>query len=251
MLERAERQRRDPGDELPVVALDERDAWRLWRLVVLGSAAFTVLGLVVAVLQQALPDGLPGAGALDLGSDSSIPTWWAAVTLLACAGLAGVVRGIERAAGSRYSRHWAGLALGFLFMSVDEVARVHERVGDAAAGVLPAFDGAFFYTWVVIALPLVGLVALTYARFVVALPPRTRGWLVAGGVLFLAGALGMEMVNAAQESAAGTADTLGYGVGTVVEEALEMAGVAVLMAALLRHLGPRLTMTVTAPAPAP
>jgi hypothetical protein len=65
-------------------------------------------------------------------------------------------------------------------------------------------------------------------------PPVRRLFLLAAAV-YLGGALGVEMAGAAHAFRHGT-ENLGYSLWTTLEEALEMAGVAVFIYALLRQV---------------
>src|SRR5690606_22798982 len=102
------------------------------RLLVPAVAALTAMGAAVQVAEYAAGhDYLLGLVPLfDVSSDSSIPTWYASATLFACALLLGAVAAHERGRGHPFVAHWAGLALIFALLSVDEVARIHETIGD-------------------------------------------------------------------------------------------------------------------------
>lgn len=211
-------------------------AQQMWWAVLLGSALFTVLGLLVSFTYYVLRpsaswvyDVLPMG---DMAGDDTAQTWWAASTLLLCAAFA-AANG-HRAAPAR--RYWLSLSVLLAAMSVDEVARGHERLGHVASGALGNLSGPFFYAWVVLALPLLAVLALPFGRLALSLPRSSRNRLLLAVAVYLAGGLGMEMVNAAYDSAHGNSSPLVYSLSTVLEETLEMAGVALLLRALLLNL---------------
>ena len=82
------------------------------------------------------------------------------------------------------------------------------------------------------------MIGLAYLKFVWALPKRTRLHFIMAGVIFLTGALGIEMLGARE------ADIYGY--YTVIysflyslEEMLEMLGIVLFIYALLSYLAQR------------
>jgi hypothetical protein len=89
--------------------------------------------------------------------------------------------------------HFLVLAVGFVLLSIDEMASIHEtllgRLGEFLAG------DVFYFTWLGTALVVVALAGLAYLRFLLALPRRFQGLFAASGALFLAGAVGAEMVG--------------------------------------------------------
>ena len=171
---------------------------------------------------------------VDVNQEQSIPTWYAAVTLLLCAIILAVIVVASRQLRDGRTRSWAGLSLLALGCSVEEVAAVHEASIGPLRVVLGA-GGLLYHTWVVPGAVLVLAISLTYARFIAGLDRVTRGWLVLAGFLYLTGALGVEMVGGAYAEQWGE-ETLVYAGLVAVEEFLEMAGVAVLVYALLSHL---------------
>ena len=64
--------------------------------------------------------------ALDLDEEESFGTWFSAVTLLMTGQLLLLHAATVRQAGDRWYPWWLVLALGFHFLSIDEVAGMHE-----------------------------------------------------------------------------------------------------------------------------
>ena len=168
---------------------------------------------------------------VDLSGDSTVPTWYASVTLLLCAVLLAVTAAAYKRAEGRAAWHWGCLSVLFLGLSVDEVATIHEWTGN----LLGPTHGVLYYSWIVFGLAFAGGLGVLYLPFVLRLPPRLRGLVVLAGGLFVGGALGVEMVN----SWLGYAHPerhLTYMLTTALEEGLEKAGVLVFVYALLDHL---------------
>lgn len=121
---------------------------------------------------------------------------------------------------------------------MDETAGVHELVSGVTRRAIGG-EGVLLYAWVLPG----GLFALTvgavYFRFLLALPGRTRAWLVAAAACYLGGALGLEMVTGWYVSAFETKRSLAYVGLTHAEELLEMVGVVALVYALLDYKAAR------------
>ena len=96
-------------------------------------------------------------------------------------------------------------------------------------------SGPFYFAWVVPAAILLFIFAALFARFALALPYKTRGLFGLAAVIYVGGALGIEMIGAAQASANGT-NNLSYALVTIVEESLEMVGLVTFFYALADYI---------------
>ena len=172
------------------------DLQRLPRLMYLGTLCLTLTGTgIVAAKTLYRSDRVYGLYALlDLNGDSSIPTWYAAFTLLLCAGLLALHGHYSRQRAEANAFHWRLLAWVFVLMSVDEVARIHEIVGSfLGAQIKPAvgeLNGFFHFDWVAAGAAFTLAVALFCIPLLLRLPRRGAGGLM------LAGALVVEIFNA-------------------------------------------------------
>lgn len=172
-----------------------------------------------------------GAGIPWLGVDEeqSIPAWFSAVALFLCSLLLTSLSGDPRRRA--FTLHWRLLAVIFLVLSLDEAVGFHERAIvplRSAWGV----DGLLYFTWVIPAAILVVAVALAYLGFIRALPARTRQLMIVAALLYVGGALVMELFGALQVSRQGQ-ENLTYVVLSTVEELFEMLGIVVFLYALL------------------
>ncbi len=173
----------------------------------------------------------------NLSEEGNVPTWFAATTLFASAVILGLTWHVVRTAGEPYARHWGVLALIFLFIAIDEAASIHELL------ILPlrealAAERALYFAWVIPYGIAVVIFALAYVRFTLSLPRRTAILLLAAALLYVGGALGMEMLSPHVYDWTGDV-SLPMFVMLLIEETLEMLGVTVLIHALLDHLARR------------
>ena len=123
---------------------------------------------------------------------------------------------------------WRVLASAFVFLALDEFLRIHETVGDTSSFHFGAV-GLLIYAPVVVVL---GLWWMPLLRRVDA---RSRKLLLLSAVLYVGGAAGVESLSQLYAGIAGKSTPLYVALATL-EEALEMAGIALLIYTLLERL---------------
>ncbi len=170
----------------------------------------------------------------NINRESSVPTWYASSLLLVCAVFLGLIAWNKYVNREAYHRHWMGLACIFLYLSVDEGATIHEILTEPLQASLGT-GGPLFFAWVVVAIPLVLLFVLAYFRFWWNLPSRIRTLFFLAGMIYVGGALGIEMIGANQWYHDGGTSLLYSTIGTL-EEFCEMMGVITLIYALWVYL---------------
>ncbi|MEL6776996.1 MAG: hypothetical protein AAFO06_07045 [Cyanobacteria bacterium J06597_16] len=206
----------------------------------------TLMLTALSLLEQGL--GLT-SGLFYLGTDASLPTWYASLALLFSALLLSLIATKKR--NQPYAAHWQWLAIIFYGLSIDEVAVIHERVGDAFASTslddtltqLLAFtrlpEGFFHYSWVLLAIPVMSIFFLSYLRFVLRLPQQTKVLFILAAFIFLTGAMGLETFAGYQSYLSGN-KTWAYILLTHVEEFLEKVGIIIFIHALLQYISTHL-----------
>jgi len=166
-------------------------------------------------------------------NEGKIPTWYSACTLLFSSILLVTIAFAKRVNRDRYFLHWIGLAIIFLFMSLDEATEIHEMTGHPFQSALNT-KGFLYFAWVIPAIAFLMIFGLVYLRFLIDLPPKTRNLFLIAGIVYISGVLGMEMVGANHWYRYG--ENLTYGIMATVEEILEMSGILVFIYALLDNL---------------
>jgi hypothetical protein len=173
----------------------------------------------------------------NLDEEANIPTWYSVITLFLCSLFLWVIAKGERSTASRWYPHWMGLAVIFMLLSVDELASIHE------IAIYPirhhfGLTGIFYFAWVVPALFFLLFLAIAYARWFWALPSRFRKLSALSAVVYVGGAVGMEMIGGLVESRAHARNAL-YIACATVEETMEMAGVLIWLCTLLAYAAAR------------
>ncbi|BAY99071.1 hypothetical protein NIES37_30500 [Tolypothrix tenuis PCC 7101] len=169
----------------------------------------------------------------DVGQDSNIPTWYSSIMLLFCSLLLALIAKSQKTARTRYILHWKVLAAIFLYMSIDEVAMIHENA-DLILGSHISRTGFLHFGWVAVGIPLTIIFVLSYLKFLIHLPKKTRLLFVVAGAIFVSGAIGAEMFAGRHEEIYHL--DLTYAMITAVEEFCEMFGIVVFVYALLSYI---------------
>ena len=212
------------------------DPWRVTRWL----AAVVVLLVIASTLGQILRLRFGysyAAGLVPLfyvDDEGNVPTWYSSISLLAASALLLAIASTVRRHGDGAWRPWTILAVVFAGLSLDEVAQAHELLIAPLRGKLGG-GGWLYYGWVVPGALFALVVAAAFARFLVRLPSSTRSLFLVAGLLFLAGALGVEVISAKLDFEYGPADPA-YVAAVTIEETLEMSAIVVFLHALLAHL---------------
>ncbi|WP_210480422.1 hypothetical protein [Naasia sp. SYSU D00948] len=208
-------------------------------MAVLGiiAAAIMAVGSAVRLLEFALsapPDSfLDELGRfLSPDGESNLWSWFSTLLLAALAFAFCAVGSLHRRSGGAAAPYYAFSAVA-VYMSIDESASLHERFEDFIPQRL------FMFQWLILGVPfalLVGAAVLWLSR---RLREPLRRRLLVAGLVFLAGAVGVELVQAVVLSITGWpqsgAGRILYAGAVIVEEALEVCGVLIALWAVLRE----------------
>lgn len=176
----------------------------------------------------------------DLDTENNIPTWYASITLFICAGLLALIAYQKKQTGDRFLRHWQGLVLLFLWLSMDEAASIHELLIDLNGPL--QLNGFFRFAWVIPAMMLLVVIGFIYRKFLVALPKKIKRLFLLASAVYITGGLVMEMIGgkylqitALEIPIPDNSGLLGMGMVLILaaEEMLEMCGVAIFIYTLL------------------
>ena len=223
---------------------------RINRFLALAWIVLTLAGLGVEVAHYGFGQKSELIRLLSLSEEGNIPTWYSSSVLLCCFLLLALIAAMKKGAGGTFRGHWILLAVGFLYISMDDTAQIHENVNR-----LVDLHGIFYFTWVIPASILVLGLALIFVRFVLHLPPRTRLRFLAAGVAFVGGKTVVEFVLGYWTDLHGD-ENLTYAMIDLVEESLKILGSSMFLSALLEYIGTlardlRVSIAAAPPAPGP
>lgn len=211
------------------------------QMLLRGFAAAVVILVICQFVVQTLRFSVDLGGSLgglvalfSLGSDRNIPTAYSGFALLFSAILLAARGSVARAQADRDWLHWYSLAVVFAFLTVDETMEIHERLNGPVQELLGT-GGILFYAWVVPYGTGTLLLLILFWRFLSRLPRSTAYLMALSGVIFIAGAIGMELLGGLHFERYGSQNP-GYVVLQSVEEILEMSGIVLFIYTLAVHL---------------
>jgi hypothetical protein len=193
----------------------------------------------------------------DLDAEANVPTFFSVLQLAVAAFLLGIIGRQARQRADRFARHWLGLGAIFLFLSVDELAQMHELLGPPNHELLGPHsnshmqpDGLLYYVmyygWVIPYGLLAIAVAATYLRFLMHLPTRIRRLMILSALIYIGGAAGLEMYGGYLEARGAILEArfgpdrvranLPYLTEVFFEEGMEMFGITLFIYTLLDYI---------------
>lgn len=172
---------------------------------------------------------------MDVDAETNVPTFFSVLLLLISSLLFGFITWINWKSTAPYLDKWAILSLGFLYIAYDEAFQAHERLIEPIRELLGNENlGVFYYAWVIPGIIVVLFLTVFFFRFLQDLPNKTRTRILVAAVLYVGGALGIELLGGYYAEIHGTL-SLRYTMIVALEEGLEMAGLIVLIWALLKY----------------
>jgi len=157
----------------------------------------------------------------DVDEEDSFPTWYSASALLLTAFVLWVKTSGVRGPADSWRWHWRGLAVGFVFLSIDEIAGIHETL-----------NSVMTISWAVPGGIIVAALGMFYLPFLAKLERSTAIQFIIGGAIFVGGAVGVELYTERYQ-ANDELNTLAYNLWNALEEGMEMGGVVIFLRALL------------------
>lgn len=182
----------------------------------------------------------------DLNQEQNFPTLYSTLALLFCSTLFSIIAFAKRRNKNNYILHWAGLAVLFLFLFVDDFVGIHELFTARMRETLHT-SGFFHYGWVIPYLIFVFAVFFAYIKFLLHLPRKTRWLFLTAGFISAGGSIGFEMIIGYWVQS-GLRWSISGAVLIFLEESFELIGVVVLIYALLSYIKSeynKLTITIS------
>lgn len=214
------------------------DASRITQWLMTGVVFFAVAAVAVVLLHATESDSLIGQALDSLHRlfnpdlEANLATWFATALLLIGAMFAALVAKGKVDADDPLKRHWIGLFLVILLMSMDEAAQIHEMLIKPTQALLGVTQSAG-WVWTLPALVVVAALAFASLRLLRAQTHRTRRLMILAFGLFLFGAVGVEILGSVLF---GRSRSLGFELAAAVEEFFEMSGAVVFIQAMLSVL---------------
>ena len=190
-------------------------------------------------------------------AEANFPSLYSALAMLLSATLLWLIGSLVTEKASKKAFYWKFLSIVFVFLAMDEFGSLHEYMIQPMRGMMneSSLDSGYLYfAWFIPYTIVVVIIGLVLFRFLFKLPSRTRWLFIIGGAIFLAGAVGMEMIGGNYWAGQGWAidgsdeTDLQYALIVTLEELLEMLGIVIFIFALSEYYFQRIgkhTITVT------
>lgn len=159
-------------------------------------ATCVVLFLLHLALQFSKFNGGPDkllffSNLFNVGEESSISTWFSQLVLLSAALICGVVAYVKSKLKEKYVFQWILVGVAFLFLSIDEVAVIHEQLISALEN-NGVSGGTSWYIYAAIVVTVLGVLLVRFWWF---LPRKTKWLLVLSAIVYLVGAVVLDVVG--------------------------------------------------------
>lgn len=194
-----------------------------------GSVAHIVRHQIIVDLNDPRADVLRR---LDIVEEPSLSQWFSSSLHLSAAFL---TVGIGLSVGRRMFWRWIGLSALFTYASIDEAIMVHEMM-DRPVREFLGTSGFLAIAWIIPGSVIALLIGIGYVTFLWSLTLRIAGLFLAGGVVFLCGAILMEIPGGYFYEKYGFA-SWHYIASYAVEETLEMLGIIIFLYGLICFIG--------------
>ena len=171
----------------------------------------------------------------DLDQERNIPTLYSSIAILLCSALLTVIAVARKRKGQQDHPYWIGLAAVFLFLSIDESLSFHERLSIPIKTALNT-SGFLVSAWVIPYTFFVIILLLSYLRFLLNLPRKIRYLMSIAGIIYIAGAIGFEMIGGFYWELNNYQKDFTFGLIACCEESLEMIGILIFAYSLMSHI---------------
>lgn len=169
-----------------------------------------------------------------LDAEGNITTFVNALLLFIPSLLLAAIGTWKVAIKDKFRFHWIGLALIFLFLSIDEAAVIHESMIKPMRAIVGA-EGFFYFAWVIPGMMMVALFGLVYLMFFLHLENKFKVLFLFSLAVYISGVIGGEMISGYYASNIGQKNFI-YAVVASLEESIEYIGCSLIVYSLLKYI---------------
>ncbi len=208
---------------------------KVFRILLVVILFLTGANFIALMIERILPDfPLRDAFIRCFSADLELnfPSIYSSFTLLLCSILLGIITYFKKTQLHRYANYWGCLSLIFAYLALDELISIHEYM--MIFKVEFTISGFLHFAWVIPGTILTILFFLAFSRFTAHLPSKTRNLFIFAGGIFVCGAIGCEMIGGYFVDLY-TRKSILYAFEVIIEEFLEMLGIAVFIYALISY----------------
>jgi hypothetical protein len=177
-------------------------------------------------------------GLLDLfkfASEKNIPTYFSSLILLISSLLLYLIYHSYKKDNPNDRRYWLVLSIVLLYLSVDELATIHELLIQPTRDILGTTASWFHFAWVIPGMAICLILAAYFLKFYLRLPPRYKLLFGISALIFVGAVIGMEIIDGFFAPPA-EGYSLVYVILTTIEESLEMIGIILFIYSLIDYI---------------
>ena len=137
------------------------------------------------------------------------------------------------------TNYWLFLSLLFTFLAIDEGVQIHEKFNQLKPEIEVLKDTNLRYVWVFPYSILLIVLFIFLKKFIFSLPRRTYKLMIISAVIFVGGAVGVEMIHDFFKVQYGGNENMYLEFLICLEEVGEMTGTTIFIFALLDYIAPR------------
>ncbi len=168
----------------------------------------------------------------NMDKELNLPTLFSCILLLVCAALISLVRKKLITTNNSIANKWKALKLVFIFLALDEALQIHELF--IIPSLKPNLPAILTIVWVIPYGLLTFFAMIYFLPLILSLPARIKYLILSSGLIYLSGALGLEMIGSYLVR---TGDIrlhgISYGLISTLEETLEILGLIMFAQALM------------------
>lgn len=207
--------------------------------VLTGIVAFLItMGIAVALIRTYTPykTAMGVIQLFHMDRERTLTSHFSSLDLGFSSLLLGFIARIKKQLFDKYWMHWAALAVGFMFLSLDENIGIHELItrllqDNQVGSMLPPH-----YFTTMIGISVVVPVFLAYRSFLKSLPRKVGLQFIISGVVFAVGAFGFELIGGYIDSHPQVWPRGFYRSIVILEESMELIGIVLFVKALLLYI---------------
>ncbi len=224
--------------ELPGYNLSPRKVTKLLLSIIALLIVFNLIERVIVYSLNIDSDIQIISQYFNFDRESNIPSLYSALTLGFCSYLLAIISIFKKSKHARFAKHWKSLSYIFAFLAIDEACSIHESLIPIMRGIVNA-EGFLYFPWVIPAFFMLIVFLLVFRKFIRALPTKTKTLFILSGFVYVAGALGMELIGGYLADVSGY--NTAYGIASTIEELLEMLGIVLFINSLLSYIQSQLS----------
>ena len=200
-------------------------------------ALLAVAGLIAVYLKTVLgfKTAFGFVQLFDLDVEFNIPSLYSSTVIFLNALVLFSISKITKSEGKPGGHYWKSMGFVFVYLSLDELASIHEHLDDLVAHFSKQnliHEGGPL--WILPFAVLLAIFGLYFFRFYLRLPKETKLQFFVAGAIFVAGAVGVEILG----NPSPDHPMAGFirGLYSTLEETMEMVGMACFLRSLLSYI---------------